>query len=168
MSVSSSFDAAYDATYSMWQSHPTEIALGAFTVAVGLALAFGIREIVLARQMKYVEQYIPHKREKMLRREREKFVSKLSADVYIQGMEKLTWEGAITELERNKEYRKISNYLKNFNIMPKAILLKAAIEKRLEKKKLHPPKEKKYIAQTKAPNVVAFGDQSIRRRQKTA
>lgn len=170
MSVSSSFDNAYSSMYSLWQSYPTEITLASFTVMVGLALAFGVREIFLAKDMKYVQEYIPRKREKMLRRARTEFVAALSADNYIQGMQKLVWEEIITQYECNQEYRKISNYLKNHNIMPKAIQLKNEINKRLEKKKLHPPKEKKYVANVaSSSNVIrrnVFGDKSIRHQQK--
>lgn len=153
--------------YSAWVSQsPETMALTAVSFAVAVGIAWGLRELLHAKDQQYVRQYVPRLREKALRRERIKYVAALSADRYLHGMEQLVWSGEITRFEAGLEYRKIAKLLRNKNIIPPPLSLKAKLKALADKKKLHPATTPPI--QNKAGSVVrvAFGDKSIRRQKR--
>jgi|SRR5882757_1275046 len=152
--------------YSTWVSNPEIAALSALSAAIALGIAWGVRELFHAKDQQYVKQYVPRLRQKALRRERIKYVAALSADRYLHGMEQLVWNGDITRFECNLEYRKIAKLLKNKNIIPPPLSLKAKLKKLAEKKKLHPAPTPPIANKAGSVVRVAFGDKSIRRQKR--
>lgn len=153
----------------VWASNPEYVALSAVSAAAALGIIWGIRELYLMKERKIVAQYIPKRRERMLRRERIKFVDGLVANVIMRGLEKEVWDQTLTRFEVNEQYRKLSLKSGNTIIMPGILSLTMQLKAAQKKKKLHPAATTPPNA-NKAGNVVplraAFGDKSIRRQKR--
>lgn len=161
-------EGTWEATSAFFNSHPVEISLTAITaVAVG-AIVWGVREIIHAKDKKYMHEYVPRIRTKTLTAARYAYVDDLFANKIKFVVEKLVQDQAITRMEANERYRRLNKGFRNKNFIPSVFLLKAALKARRQAKTLHPTTSTKEITPNGTvvkTNVVkgSFGDKSRRR-----
>ena len=155
-------DEAWTTTSTFFNTHPTEVGLGAVSVAVLLGLCWSVREVIRAKDQQYLREYVPRIRTKALTSARNRFVDDLFANKIKFVIEKAIHDQEITRFEANIRYRRLNKGFRHKNFIPNVFLLKDALKARRQAKVLHPPKS--IVAS--ATNVVkgAFGDKSVRSR----
>lgn len=117
--------------------------LGALALVVGFVLAAVGIVIANGRRREHAELlkaagFIPQKRGRMLRRQREKFVDGLIANDIIENIEFRVFHKEITREEANVRYRKLASLLSNRGLFPATETLKDLIRLRLANKEPKP------------------------------